>query len=145
MLILWIFQLVWRQHGKKRQILPSNYWLNPTGSCSAAPLSAQSSYHYENILQIGENLGHCIDAKISPKADSEKAQTTVSENRYTSPKIDVFRMAILTSANRRQCAGVLFGTPGTAHLHYSLMVSPNVYAVFHPCLSVRVYLSSNNC
>ena len=27
---------------------------------------------------------------------SEKAQTTMSENRFTSPKIDVFRMAILT-------------------------------------------------
>ena len=66
-----------------------------TGPCSAAPPSDQSSYRYENILQTGEVLGHCIDAKISPKAVSEKAQTTVSENRYTFPKIDVFRTAIL--------------------------------------------------
>ena len=60
------------------------------------PLSVQSSHHYENILQIGEVLGHRIDAEISPKAASEKEQTTVSENRYTSPKIGVFRTAILT-------------------------------------------------
>ena len=75
--------------------LSFDYWLNRTGPCSAAPLSVQSSYHYENILQIGEVLGHHIDAKISPKAASEKAQTTVSENKYTSPKINVFWMAIL--------------------------------------------------
>ena len=41
-------------------------------------------------------LGHHIDAKISPKASSEKAQTTMSENRYPSPKIDVLQTAILT-------------------------------------------------
>ena len=52
-----------------------------------------SSYRYENIVQIGVVLGHRIDAKISP---SEKAQTTVSENKSTSPKIDVFRTAILS-------------------------------------------------
>ena len=48
------------------------------------------------ILRIGEVLGHRIDAKISPKAASEKAQTTVSESRYTSSNIDVFRTAILS-------------------------------------------------
>ena len=48
-----------------------------------------------NLLRIGEVLGHHINAEISPKAASEKAQTTLSENRYTSLKIDVFRMAIL--------------------------------------------------
>ena len=35
----------------------------------------------QNTLQIGKVLGHHVDAKISPKAASEKAQTTVSENR----------------------------------------------------------------
>ena len=59
-------------------------------------LSVQSSYRYQNILRIGEVLGHRIDAKISPKAASEKAQTTVSENTYTFPNIDVFRTAILS-------------------------------------------------
>ena len=53
-------------------------------SCSAAPLSVQSSYHYENILQIGEVLWHHIGAT---KAALKKAQTTVSENRYTSLKM----------------------------------------------------------
>ena len=58
--------------------------------------SVQSSYRYQNILRIGEVLGHRIDAKISPKAASENAQTTVSENRYTNPIIDVFRTVILS-------------------------------------------------
>ena len=84
---------VWRQHSKKRKISPSGYWSDWTGSCSAAPLSVQSSYHYESILWIREVLGHHIDAKISPKAPSEKAQTTVSENTFL--KIDVFWTAIL--------------------------------------------------
>ena len=104
-----------------------------------APLRVQSSYRYENVLQIGEVLGHCIDVKISPKAASEKAQTMVSENRYTSPKIDVFQTAILTllapTGNNVQ-ASFLVRTPGTAYLRYSLAVSPNVYAVFPPHLSV---------
>ena len=72
------------------------YRSNRTGPCSAAPLSVQSSYRYQNILRIGEVLEHRIDAKISPKAASEKAQTTVSENTYTFPNIDVFRTAILS-------------------------------------------------
>ena len=72
------------------------YRSNRTGPCSAAPLSVQSSYRYQNILRIGEVLGHRIDTKISPKAASEKAQTTVSENTYTFPNIDVFRTAILS-------------------------------------------------
>ena len=41
--------------------------------------------------------------------------------------------------------GVIFGTPGTTYLSYSLVVSPNVYAVFPPRLSVRIYLSSYDC
>ena len=42
-------------------------------------------------------LGHCIYAKISPKAASEKAsQTTVSGNRYSNPIIDVFRTVVLS-------------------------------------------------
>ena len=93
MLILWRLQ-----NSKKRQISSSDYWSNRTGPCSAAPLSIQSSYCYKNtIANLGGGvLGHCIDAKISPKAASEKAQTTLSENRYTSSKIDVFWTAILT-------------------------------------------------
>ena len=47
------------------KLWPSDYWLNRTGPCSAVPLSVQSSYCYENILQIGKALGHHIDAKIS--------------------------------------------------------------------------------
>ena len=96
MLILWRLQLVWGQHSKKRHTSLSDYWSNRTGSCSAASLGVQSSYRYENILRIREGLGHCIDAKIFPKAPLEKAQTTVSENRYIYPKIDVFRTAILS-------------------------------------------------
>ena len=42
-----------------------------------------------------------------------------------------------SSANRKQCVGVIIGTPGTTYLRYSLAVSPNVYAVFPPRLSVE--------
>ena len=41
-------------------------------------------------------MEHRIHAKISPKAASEKAQTTVSKNRYTNPIIDVFRTVVLS-------------------------------------------------
>ena len=77
----------------------------------------------------------------------EYIYTMVSENRYTSPKIDVFLNGHFnaSSANRKQSTGVSFGTPGTVYLRYSLVVSPNVYAVFSLCLSVRVYLSSDDC
>ena len=55
----------------------------------------KSNERNTQFLRI-EVLGHCIDAKISPKAAaSEKAQTMVSENGYTSPKVDVFWTAIL--------------------------------------------------
>ena len=86
-------------------------------------VSAQSSYRFENILQIGVVMGHRIDAKISPKAASEKVQTTGSENRFTSPKIDAFRIDghfNASSANRRQCAGVIFDAPGPAYLIISV-------------------------
>ena len=96
MLILWRLRLLWKQHSKKRHISPSDYWSNQTDSCSAAPLSVQSSYRYVNILRIRGVLGHRINGKISPKAASERAQTTASENRYTYPNIDVFRTAILS-------------------------------------------------
>ena len=67
------------------------------------------------------DLGHRIDAKISPKAVSEKVQTTVSENRYIYPKIDFSDgHFIASSVNRKQCAGVIFGTPGAVYLCYSL-------------------------
>ena len=58
--------------------------------------SVQNSYATKITCKLGRSLGHRIDAKISQKASSEKAQTTVSENRYTFPKIDVFRTAILS-------------------------------------------------
>ena len=55
----------------------------------------------------------------------------VSENRYTSVMINVFRTVILSllplTGNNDVC--VIFGTPGTTYLCYSLAVSPNVYAV----------------
>ena len=72
--------------------------------------SVQSSYRYQNILRIGGVLGHCIHAKISPKAASEKAQTTVSENRYTNPIIDVFRtvnLSLLASTGNNVWASFL--------------------------------------
>ena len=109
------------------------------------PLSVQSSYHYKNILQIGGVVWHCIDAKISPKAASEKAQITVSENRYTSLKIDVFQMAILTLLAPQE-------TMRGRHFWYTRYCLPTLQfggiteclRSFPPRLSIRVYLSSDN-
>ena len=39
--------------------------------------------------------------------------------------------------------GVIFGTPGTVNLRYSLAVSLSVYTVFSPHLSVRFNLLSD--
>ena len=58
---------------------PSHYWSDWPGPYLATPLSIQSSYRNKKWLQIGGILGHRINAKISPKAASEKAQTTVSD------------------------------------------------------------------
>ena len=52
---------------------------------------------------------------------------------------------IASSANRKQRAGVILGIPGTTYLSCSPAVSPNVYAVFPLRLSVRIYLSSDDC
>ena len=49
-----------------------------------------------------------------------------------------------TTVNREQCVGVIFCTPGTVYLHYSLAVSQSVYAVFSLCLNVQLYLSSGD-
>ena len=98
--------------------------------------------------KLGRSWGIVLILKsLHAKAASEKAQTTVSENRSTSPKIDVFSDGHFnaSSANRKQCVGVIFGTPGAVYHRYSLAVSPNVYAVFPLRLSVRVYLSSDDC
>ena len=78
----------------------------------------------------------------APKAASEKAQTAVSESRYTSPKIDVFRTVIsslLPPTGNKLCAGIIFGTPGTAYLGECLRSFPSA------SLSVRIYLSSDDC
>ena len=87
-------------------------------SCSALPLSVRNSYRYENILRNREVLGHRIDAKIFPKAPSEKAQTTVSENTYTFPKIDVYRMAISSllapTGNNEQASFLVHQVPHTS-------------------------------
>ena len=68
--------------------------------------------------RIKEVLGHRIDAKISPKVPSEKAQTTMSENRYTFPKIDVFWTAILSllapTGNNERASFLVHQVPHTS-------------------------------
>ena len=118
------------------------YWSNRTGSCSAPPLSVRNSYRYENILRIREVLGHRIDAKISPKAPSEKAQTTVSENRYTFLKIDVFQTASLSllapTGNNKQASFLVHQVPPTfaTVLWYRRMFTQ---------FSLRVWASEYTC
>ena len=85
-------------------------------------------------------MGHCIDAKISPKAASEKAQTKATESRYIYPRIHFFWMAILlllASVNRKQGVGIIFSTPGTMYL--PIQSSDNL------CMSACICLPSNDC
>ena len=73
-------------------------------------------------------MEHRIDAKISPKAHSGKAQTTASENRYTSPKIDVFQTAILLllapTGNNKRASFLVHQVP-----HPSAFECPNIPVV----------------
>ena len=128
------------------------YWSNWTGSCSALPLSVWNSYRYKNILRIREVLGHCIDAKIFPKAPSEKAQTTVSENTYTFPKIDVFRTAISSllapTGNNERASFLVHQVPHTSatvlryrrmFTQFSLRVSASEYTC-RPMIANLLYL-----
>ena len=96
---------------------------------------------YENISRIREVLGHLINAKIFLKAPSEKAQTTVSVNRYTFPKIDVLQTAILSLLQETTSGRHFWYTPGTAYLCYSPAVSPNFYTQF----PLRVWAFQYTC
>ena len=73
-------------------------------------------FYHPIIDRIGLVHVQHIDAKISPKAASEKAQTTVSKNRFTSLKI-VFRTAILTliapTRNNAQASFLVHQVPCT--------------------------------
>ena len=122
------------------------YRSNRTGPCSAAPLSVQSSYRYQNILRIGRSWG-IVSMLKSLQKQLQRRHKQQCLKIHTLFRILMFfgRPFIASSANRKQCAGVIFGTPGTTYLSYSLVVSPNVYAVFPPRLSVRIYLSSDDC
>ena len=51
----------------------------------------------------------------------------------------------MSSINRKQCTSVIFGTPGTAYLCYSLAVPLSIYKVFSSCWSVQLYMSSDDC
>ena len=117
-------------------------------------LSVQSSYRYENILRIREVLGHRIDAKIFLKAPSEKAQTTVSENRYTFPKIDAFQTAILSllapTGNNERALFLVHQVPHTSttvlryhqiFTQFSLCVRASEYTC-HPMIANLLYMYS---
>ena len=101
---------------------------------SRVPASAQSGYRDENRLRIGGVLGHRIDAEIYPKAASEKAQTTVSENRYVYPRINFFgRLFIDSSINRKNNARA----PSQAGSYWGLPLQScgrRVFTVFSPRL-----------
>ena len=116
--------------------------IDRTGPCSATLLSVQSSYRYQNILRIGEVLGHRIDAKISPKAASEKAQITVSENTYTFPNIDVFRTAILSllapTGNNARVSFLVHQVPRTSA---TVLWYRRIFTQF----SLRVWVSEYTC
>ena len=71
-------QPAWRHHTKKQQIC---YWPDDTGRYLVSILCTQCSYCNKNWLWSGWILRNCLNAKISPKADSREAQTIASENR----------------------------------------------------------------
>ena len=95
-------------------------------------MSVQSSYHYNNILEIGEVLGHRVNAEISPKAALEKAQTTLSENRYISPKIDVFRTAVLS---------LLASTGNNAQTSFLVRQVPRTFGTVLQCCQICMKFS----
>ena len=141
MLILWWLQLVWRQHSKKWQISPSDYWSNRTVPCSAAPLSVQSSYRYENVLWIGGVWGIVSMLKSLQKQLQRR-------HKQLCLKIDTLLRRLMfpdghfnaSSANRRQCASIIFGTPGTVYLCYSLR-----YHRMFTQFSLRAWASKYTC
>ena len=96
-----------------------------------------------NLGGGGVILGHCIDTQKELQGRHKqrclKIDTLLVDWCFSDGHFNA------SNANRRQCAGVIFATPGTTYLLYSLAVSPNVYAVFPPRLSIRVYLLSHNC
>ena len=98
-------------------------------------------------------MGHRIDAKIFPKAPSEKAQTTVSENTYTFPKIDVFRTAISSllapTGNNERASFLVHQVPHTSatvlrycrtFTQFSLRVSASEYTC-RPIIANLLYLT----
>jgi len=64
----------------------------------------------------------------------------LSENICIDPRTDFLANGnlIASSINRNQCAGVIFGIPGTMYLYYRLTVSPSAYSVYCPHLCVQV-------
>ena len=86
--------------------------------------------------------GHCIDAKISLKAASEKVQTTVSENRYVYPRIDFSDGHFITyRVNNVQASFLVHQVLHT----FTTALLLSVYAVFSLRLSVQLYLLSDDC
>ena len=90
-------------------------------------------------------MGHHNDAKISPKAALEKPPTTLSENRHTSPKMNVCRAVILSLLLPTGNNAQTYTRYRVPPLQSRSMVRPNVYTLFPPRSSVQIYLSSDNC
>ena len=75
-------------------------------------------------------------------------------HRQQGLKIDSFSQRsdshfIAFSVNRKQCAGVIFGSPGTVCVHYCLAILSSVYTVFSlrfegPIISVVRWLLTHS-
>ena len=78
---------------KKSQItLISRLLIYNPGWCSPVPPRVQSRSGDHNQLSSGRVLGHCINARISTKTSSGKAETTVSDKKKRiRPIINLFR------------------------------------------------------
>ena len=90
-------------------------------------------------------MGHHIDAEISPKAASEKAQTMMSEARYI---VHLSRVGLIFPGQLCFCLERKQGSVQVSFLAYqvqhSCLVSLSVYAIFFLRMSVQFCLVSDD-
>ena len=144
MLIWWGLQLVWRQHSKKWQISPSDIDRIGLVHVQLRPWVFKAATATKIYCELGRSWG-IVSMLKSLQKQLQRRHKQQCLKIHTLFRCFSDGHFTASSANRKQCAGVIFGTPGTTYLSYSLVVSPNVYAVFPPRLSVRIYLSSDDC
>ena len=126
MLLLWVVCMeTTQQQVTKVTVWLLIWWTTTMFSCTKVLKATIMTKTDKN----GGVLEHYFVAEIFAK-EMEKAQTTVSVNRYINfQRIEWLSSHFSTGNNM----SVLFGTLGTMYLRYSLMILLSVYCL---CLSV---------